>query len=106
MNVEVRFDLRDEFEVPLGDVTGEIELATRPAKGDRIDLASGRPALHALGLRPDMIVVGVEEGLQNCGCLALLEDLYVDNAETARSLVRALEEELGFFFFPYRAGLG
>jgi hypothetical protein len=105
MNVQVRFDLLDEFEITLGDMVGDIELATRPAKGDRIDISSGRQALRTLGLPPDMMVVGVEEGVQNGGYFVLLEDLYVDNAEAARPLIRALEEELGLFLVPYGEGL-
>jgi hypothetical protein len=104
MKVEVRFDVRDEFEMPLGDMMGDVELASKPTKGDRIDIAPSCGALKDLGL-PDMVVVGVEDSDQRSGCVVWLEDLYVQNAEISRPLLRALESELGLFLFPYRPGL-
>ena len=107
VKVEVRFDIRDEFELPLGDMWGIVELANAPAKGDRIDIGSGCAELHGLGLPPDMVVVGVER----CGqseafeWLALLEDLWVENVASSRPLIRALEERLGLNLMPYRDGL-
>lgn len=106
MKVEMRFDLRDEFEVPLGDMKGDVELTSKPLKGDRIDIASRCEALRDLGFPPDMIVTGVEESDAGGGWVVWLEDLYVENAATGRPLIRALEDELGLFLFPYRAGLG
>lgn len=105
MKVGVRFDLRDEFEIPLGDMTGEIELSKWPSKGDRIDIASGCQALYSLGLPLDVLVVGVEEAVPDGGGFAMLEALYVDNAEVGLPLIRALQDKVGLFFFPYREGL-
>lgn len=107
MKVEVRFDIRDEFEMPLGDICGIVKLANAPARGDRIDIGSGCAELQSLGLPSDMAVVGVEPCEQSAACdwLALLEDLWVENISSGRPLIRALEEKLGLKLMPYRDGL-
>lgn len=107
MKVEVRFDIRDEFDVPLGNMSGSFELATAPMRGDRIDIAPRCDVVKELGFPAEMAVMAVEpcEPHDTCDWIAWLEDLYVGNVATGRPLVHALERQLGLSLFPYRDGL-
>ncbi len=84
----------------VGHVTGDIELAAVPRKGEILSLLfspRGIPFAAVPGFTGQLRVVEVVHSVQPLSVLVSLEDIEARSVEEARAVMRFLEEGFGLF---------